>query len=69
MAKADRGVAGELLVNPVYHEWRGSLKIIGYLQTWRLGWGLKVEKRRVSILNSSKSNIDKHEVINPVSIV
>ena len=50
MAKADRGVAGELLVNPVYHEWRGSLKIIGYLQTWRLGWGLKVDEESVIFL-------------------
>ena len=30
----DKGVAGELLVDPVYHGWRRALRIVGYLQSW-----------------------------------
>ena len=33
-AKADRGVA-DFLVHPVFHGWRRSLSIIGYMQTWK----------------------------------
>ena len=33
-AKPGRGVARVLLVNPVYHGWRRSLRIIGYVQAW-----------------------------------
>ena len=32
--RAGKGVARELLVDPVYHGWRRALRIIGYLQSW-----------------------------------
>ena len=31
---AGKSVARELLVDPVYHGWRGALRIVGYLQSW-----------------------------------
>ena len=33
-AKVGMGVAGELLVDPVYYGWRRALRIVGYLQSW-----------------------------------
>jgi len=33
-ANAGRGAAEQLLVDPVYHGWRRSLRIIGYMQAW-----------------------------------
>ena len=33
-ANAGRDAAEQLLVNPVYHGWRRSIRIIGYMQAW-----------------------------------
>ena len=32
--RVGKGVARELLVDPVYHGWRRALRILGYLQFW-----------------------------------